>query len=159
MILICTVYYSACILVYSILYSILKCMYTCIQYCTVYYCIVHEYLYTDLYSILQCMYTCIQYCTVNYSACILVYSTVQCTVYYSACILVYSTVQYTIVYVYFYSVYCTVCIEQVHKLIRGSSGPIQKSTRRFGGLVVRVLASRSPAPDSILGPRPPHSVV
>ena len=32
-------------------------------------------------------------------------------------------------------------------------------SRRCGGLVVRVLAYRSPVPGSILGPGPPHSVV
>ena len=31
--------------------------------------------------------------------------------------------------------------------------------RRCGGLVVRVLATRSPVPGSILGPGPPHSVI
>ena len=31
--------------------------------------------------------------------------------------------------------------------------------RRCGGLVVRVFASRSPVPGSILGPGPPDSVV
>ena len=32
-------------------------------------------------------------------------------------------------------------------------------SRRCGGLVVRVSASRLPVPGSILGPGPPHSVV
>ena len=32
-------------------------------------------------------------------------------------------------------------------------------SRRCGGLVIRVSASRLPVPGSILGPGPPHSVV
>ena len=41
--------------------------------------------------------------------------------------------------------------------VRGMSK--KRSPRRCGGLAVRVLASRSPVPGSILGPGPPHSVV